>query len=305
MAKDNDETLATKALLVRVRITVYTARVRDTAASSKLEQDMGAEVGVGIYTKSLVSKKLMNRLGTTVKAIRREYEEITLPWGKDGTRLLPTSQWGEFNDTIEQRREEFWATVDEFLEGYEEHRRNKKRMGKLYNDKEYMPVEKVRERFSFDVNYAPIPQAGDLRLDLSNGELSKLKSELKDQVESEYERASRDILYRIYDAVGTFYNQITGDDWVGVRGKTFDHMQRLAAVLPALNVRNDPKIAGLLKALNDQILVYDAGELRDTQGAPVNPQAKKRATAAAKKIIERIKRVDGTDPTAFVELDDD
>lgn len=302
MSKNDEDTLATKALLVRVRITLYTARVRDVNASRELEQNKGAEVGIGIYTKTLVSKKQINRMVSTVKAARRQYEEITLPWGKDGTRLLPSEQWGPFHDVIEARRDEFWREVDAFIAGYDEHKRNKKRMGKLYNDKEYLDSDKVRDRFSFDVLYAPVPESGDIRVELSRDQLAKLKREVQSQAKAEVDEAMRDLFYRLYDATNTLYGQLTGDDHVGVRSNTFEHLHRLADILPTLNVGNDPKVNELLKVVRDQILAYDAGQLRDHQGAPVDPQAKKRATAAARRIIEKIKRVDGIDVVSFGDL---
>ncbi len=282
------EALHTKALLAKVKITIYTARVKDARAGQELEKFMGAEVGVGQYTKTLVSKQLTNRMNATVKQARRKFEEITLPWGDDGARLLPTEQWLPFNDTFETHRQEFWNTVEDFLRGYEEHRANKRRLGKLYKDKDYPPVETVRKRFTFEVTYSPVPESGDLRVDLANGRLAKLKQAVDESVKDELGYALRSVFYRIHDAVQKFHDQITSEDWVGVRPKTFEHMQSLAKLLPSLNVADDPKLAEGIKTLNEQIVVHDASDLRNLQGKPINPAAKRAATQAAAKILKKL-----------------
>lgn len=282
------EALRTKALLAKVKITIYTARVKDARAGQELEKFMGAEVGVGQYTKTLVSKQLVNRMNATVKQARRKFEEITLPWGDDGARLLPTEQWLPFNDVFEQHRQEFWNTVEDFLRGYEEHRVNKRRLGKLYKDKDYPPVETVRKRFTFEVTYSPVPESGDLRVDLANGQLAKLKQAVDESVKDELGYALRSVFYRIHDAVQKFHDQITSEDWVGVRPKTFEHMQSLAKLLPSLNVADDPKLADVIKTLNEQIVAHDASDLRNLQGKPINPAAKRAATQAAAKILKKL-----------------
>lgn len=283
------EALHTKAVLTKVTITIFTARVKDVRAGQEIERVMGAEVGVGAYTKTLVSKQLTNRMNATVKAARRDYENLTMPWGSDGTRLLPTDQWLPFNDLIERRREEFWNTVEEFLQGYEEHRRNKRRLGQLYSDKDYAPVETVRKKFTFDVAYSPVPESGDLRVDLANGQLAKLKAAVDESVKEELQAALRSVFYRIHDAVQKFHDQITNDtDWVGVRPKTFEHMHALAKLLPSLNVSNDPKLAETIQTLNEGILAFDASDLRNTQGKAINPAAKRQATQAAKRILKKL-----------------
>jgi hypothetical protein len=285
------EALHTKAVLTKVTITIFTARVKDARAGREIERVMGAEVGVGNYTKSLVSKQLTNRMNATVKAARREYENLTLPWGSDGTRLLPTEQWLPFNDAIAQRQKEFWDTVEEFLRGYEEHRQNKRRLGQLYSDKDYAPVETIRKKFSFDVTYAPVPESGDLRVDLANGQLAKLKAAVDESVKEELAVALRSVFYRIHDAVRKFHDQITNDqDWVGVRPKTFEHMQAMAKLLPSLNVANDPKLAEVIATLNEGIVAFDASDLRNLQGKAINPAAKRQATQAAKRILTRLKK---------------
>ena len=282
------EALHTKALLAKVKITIYTARIKDARAGQELEKFMGAEVGVGQYTKTLVSKQLTNRMNATVKQARRKFEEITLPWGDDGARLLPTEQWLPFNDTFELHQQEFWNTVEDFLRGYEEHRANKRRLGKLYKDKDYPPVETVRKRFTFEVTYLPVPESGDLRVDLANGQLAKLKQAVDESVKDELGYALRSVFYRIHDAVQKFHDQITSEDWVGVRPKTFEHMQALSKLLPSLNVSNDPKLAEVIKTLNEQIVAHDASDLRNLQGKPINPAAKRAATQAAAKILKKL-----------------
>lgn len=292
MAKDDTDKLSEKAMLVHVRISIFTAQVVDQKVSRKVEADMGAEEGVGTYIKSLVPKQQINDMRSLVKAVRREYEDVTLPWGKDGMRLLPTAQWGTFYDNIERRRAEFEKEVERFLDGYEDHRRNRRRLGKLGKDTDFLPRDEVRQRFAFDVAYAPVPAAGDFRLDLSKEHLELIRQDLVARSSAEYDAAIRDALSRIHNVVLKFYNQITGDDWVGVRGKTYEHMHELAAVFPSLNIRNDPKINEAIKVLNDQILVYDAGQLRNHMGSPVDARAKARAGAAAKKFLDKIKKVD-------------
>lgn len=272
--------LAEKALLVHVNIQIWTARVRDHNAAARLEKNEGAEEGLGVYVKTLVSKQAVNKIGAVVKAARRAIDDKTLPWGDDGTRLLPAENWGAFEEELARRQEKFYAAVDEFMQGYEEHRRalSRKRLGGLYNSKDFKPEETVRKRFKFKVDYRPFPNEADVRLSLSHDEIKDIEQKVRSSVDENVARAMRDVFFRLHEAAETLQVQLSKPDGK-IAYQTHGLLKKLADILPSLNLRNDPRLEKAADKLREEIVTYDRHELQD------KPQARKKAAAAAKQVV--------------------
>ena len=89
--------LTDKALLVQLNVSQWTARKYDKKVTQQVADQYQAMVEAGRYNKSLLP--LNDYLGNIHKlttTIRTEYYKNTLPWGINGTQMLPSKNYLSF-----------------------------------------------------------------------------------------------------------------------------------------------------------------------------------------------------------------
>lgn len=161
--------IASSAMLVELSISVWTGVKKDKRASQDVEAQNGADTGV-----AKVSKKLLGDC-TELKAVqdftanvRTGYHyNMTMPWSNSGLRLLPTTKYFDYTKHMGVLQQEWQSLVDTFLAAYDwEAAQAQAKLGTLFARDEYPTVEKLREKFRFTINYIPMPEAGDWRVDM-------------------------------------------------------------------------------------------------------------------------------------------
>jgi len=124
-----------RALLVQLNVSQWTARKYDKSASKEVTTAHGAASAAGRFNKSLLpmNDKLDN-IHKKTTLIRAKYYDNTLPWGMDGTMMLPTANYLNFMSEFRKERGEWNALVQEFLDNYDQMKLDAQRiLGSLYN----------------------------------------------------------------------------------------------------------------------------------------------------------------------------
>lgn len=249
-------------LLVKMTIRVWTGRKTDRKVSVKITKSMHAADDAGVFVKNLMQTDAIKRMNASVKRARRALWDITVPWGDDGTRLLPTEHWAKFEDMLAQYKAEFDEEVELFMSQYEDARRAaKQRFGDMANDSDYPPPEDARRRFKFDVEYANIPQEGDIRVDLDPDQVSEIESRVREQVQDKTNRAMATVCYRLNEALGNLYHQLD-DESQTLRAHTHKLVERLVDLMPALNVAGDPALIKAIDTMRNKVMAYDLDDMR-------------------------------------------
>src|SRR4249919_1385517 len=86
-----------KALLTQIQISQWMGRKMDKAASREMTDAKHATRGVARVHKDLLPGDThLEVVHSVAGAIRAYYYENTLPWGMDGSKLLPSSNYLSF-----------------------------------------------------------------------------------------------------------------------------------------------------------------------------------------------------------------
>ena len=89
--------LSDKALLVQLNVSQWTARKYDKRATEQVAQQNNTTIGAGRYNKSLLPMNdYLDNVHKKTTAIRAKYYANTLPWGIEGTMLLPSANYLNF-----------------------------------------------------------------------------------------------------------------------------------------------------------------------------------------------------------------
>ena len=97
-----------KAMLVKLKISQWTARKYDRKISDKVARDMGADPDAGRYTKVLIANEAIEKINKLANEIRNKYHYTnTLPWLDDGSRILPAKNFQEYSQKIREYKSQF------------------------------------------------------------------------------------------------------------------------------------------------------------------------------------------------------
>lgn len=268
-----DCSLAAKAMLCSLSISVWSARKHDPDASQEVAVRNGAQSDSGRYHKLLLPKPALAEIQKIVSEARQEHYFITLPWDDNGYRVLPGAVYMDHADKMRMLSGRFKTAVgvldEQFLILVEQART---RLGGLFRETDYPTRDELRSKFSFETKVMPLPDAGDFRVALGDEERHRIQRQITASVQASLEVGSRELWYRLYEAVRHMADRlsayrVTAD---GVehpfRDTVVTNLVKLLEVLPKLNVTNDPELERLAQQVRTSLLV-DPNELRDSESA--------------------------------------
>ena len=111
--------LSDKALLVQLNVSQWTARKYDKRATEQVAQQNNTLISAGRYNKSLLPMNdYLDNVHKKTTAIRAKYYANTLPWGIEGTMLLPSANYLNFMTEFRNEKAEWKKLVDNFWDEY-------------------------------------------------------------------------------------------------------------------------------------------------------------------------------------------
>ena len=235
----NYTNVSARAMLVSLSISTWAGRKFDKRATEKVNTDSGADAEAGRYNKHLLSGAPAHR-NVILKAgdARQAHYDQTLPWADEGKRLLPTSNYFTYTEVMRKKRSAFDLALNNFIDEYPALREAAPlKLGRLYKESEFPSTKDVRRRFSWSIDFDPVPSGGDLRLDLPADQISLIEQSVTSRVEQATKDAMRDAWNRLREAVARI-QRASGKDGV-VRGNLIDHAREVIDVLGRLNVSGD------------------------------------------------------------------
>jgi hypothetical protein len=238
----------TCALLVELTTSAWTARKLDKNVSDEVINNKGAQAkGAARVNKHLLAGRNELDIVTAHVTSAREYVyHNTLPWSDSGLRLLPTSRFVEFNDHMGKLEEQFTTLVNDFITVYPTLiTAQAMALGDMFNRSEYPHPNDIARKFSFRVNYMPVPKAGDFRVDVGNDAQKELQDKLSKLADERVEAALKDARDRLKGHLDRMMERLRVETVNGkvVRGRIHDSLieggLELCEMLKSLNITND------------------------------------------------------------------
>jgi hypothetical protein len=282
--------LLSKAMKAKLTIGAWPAFTKDFKATKKTHTDFGASADAGSYNKRLIAKSAMDKVNSTVSRLRKKHFDLTLPWGDDGWRLLPSEVYLEYTQTMRQLRTDFETAVAEFLLNYPAlQAAAQQRLGRMYDADDYPSVSDLRNKFHFSMKIDPIESAGDFRVELSETEVLKIKAEIEQRSREREANAMKDLWDRLYEVIERMSERLSDEDRK-FRDSLVKNILNLTDLLPKMNVTGDRELNALAEQARDRLCTYTPAELRS------NKQARKETADAARDLMDTMDAMAGYMP---------
>lgn len=273
--------LTDRALLVHLTVSQWTARKYDKRASKEVTTAHGAASAAGRFNKSLLpmNDKLEN-IHKKTTFIRTKYYNNTLPWGLDGTMMLPTANYLSFMTDFRKEKGEWEQLVQEFLDEYDQMKLDAQRiLGSLYDPADYPTARELRHKFKMDMAVFPVPSA-DFRVAIGSEELTRIQQDVERRVKEAEQAALKDVWNRLYERVKHIAEKLA-DPKAIFRDSMIENAKEICALLPRLNFADDPN----LEAMRQQV---EASLIKPPEALRNDPDLRRDTAATAKDIMDKM-----------------
>jgi hypothetical protein len=255
--------LATKCMIVDVRISRWNGYKTDPKASNKLIREANAQAGSAIVSKRVVPKEALADITTAYNALKAHRDHHTLPWSDKGPRIMTRNIFEIFMSGFGELERQYNSAVDEFITVRYPPVRDQAafRLGDLFNDKDYPPPEELRKKFRVDLDIDGITEPDDFRVALPEAELNKLKVTMEESINRRLGDAMQDVWLRIAELLEHYIEKLSDPEAI-FRDSTVNNLVDLMNILPGLNVTGDPKLKAIRQRIMSTIGSYEPDDLR-------------------------------------------
>lgn len=271
-----------RALLVQLNISQWTARKYDKRTTKEVADSNRVNINVGRYNKSLLPMNdQLDLVHRKANAIRAEFYSNTLPWGIEGTQLLPTSNYLEFMTDFRKKKGEWQWLVNTFTMNYESYVSDAEReLGPLFDAGDYPAASSIASKFKMDLAVFPVPST-DFRVKLASDELSRIQQDVERRVQEASASAMKDVWQRLYDKVKHIEERLANPSAV-FRDTMLENARELCELLPRLNFADDPQLEQMRQEVERKLVSYHPDALRN------DPDLRRDTAAKAKEIMDRM-----------------
>jgi len=269
LTDNNVPSLASSAMLVDLQISKWTGRRLDKKASTEVTVSNNADKGVAnVHKKLLGNCDELDAINKHVGETRNHYHyAMTMPWSNMGLRLVTTANYFNYHKVMTERQTSFASLVDVFLQSYEwKVSQVSASLGNLFNSSDYPTLDQMRSKFAFNFSYAPLPDAGDFRIDIGNEQSQAMKEQYEDYYSKQLQNAMGDVWTRLHDSLSKMSERLDyqgKDDKKTFRDTLVSNVENMIGLLKTCNVTDDPKMEQARVVLDDALRGVTPDALRE------------------------------------------
>lgn len=264
-------TLADRAVLVNLSISQWSAAKSDKKVNREVANTHGSDESMGNYRKYLVARDAIKNYTEVAGAIRAEHYRLTLPWRDSGDRILSSTGYFAYAETMRQKQGELERLWDEFCANYPAYVESARtKLNGLFDANDYPAVTDIRRKFSFKLDVLPVPSAEDFRVSLGQDEITRLQSQIRRDSDAQLQRAMSDVWFRMREVIQAMSDRLklysVSKDGVShpFRDSLVTNIADLLEIIPILNLTDDANVTAFAAEMR-QLTKYDADILRNVE----------------------------------------
>ena len=264
----------TCAMLVEFNASVWTARKLDKSTTDEVvaSKNAGAKDAARVNKHLLAGRTELDVIQQAVSRARQFVYDNTAPWSDSGLRLLPTVNFMKFTERMNDFEEEMETLVKSFVAIYPTLiTAQALALGDMFKRDDYPTANEIMTKFSFRVNYMPVPSSGDFRVDVGNQAQAELKARLEALTQERIDSAMADVRERLSTHLKRMSDRLT-TDYVNGEAKQrrfhdtlVDGALELCDLTKSLNVTNDVTLEEARKQLEQLLVGVSPADLRKNE----------------------------------------
>jgi hypothetical protein len=237
--------LHTRAMLVSLRISAWSARKYDRKVSQETASAHNTTLDAGRYNKHLLpgDAPAYKALVSHVANLRVEHYAQTLAWSDDGWRLLPVKNYQAYTDMLRKGFHTADSLLSDFRADYPTMKETARTiLNGMFQETDY-PSD-IESKYSWSVEYAPVPAGTDFRVTLSAEEIETIAARTEQRVKQAFDAAQSDAVKRLYECVSRIHERLAQPEAI-FRDSLIGNARELCDVLTRLNLADDQTLETL------------------------------------------------------------
>ena len=274
--------LTSKAMLAKIHCSIIGQKKKDTDATAKSNLHLQTSENAGHYQKTRISRENIIDVIRARDSAKKLHRKMTTPFTSDDWGIISADLVMEYSKNMGIFKVQFesavadvvnrWASIVAF---------EKQKLGPIFKVEEYPDRASVENFFSFDHQLKPIPDEGHIVLELESEVLDDLREKLRKQNEENLKRSVTDMWHRLFEPVNNMADICLNDK--KVFGSLIDKIDEIVAIIPSLNIIDDPDISNMADEIKNRLLVHTTGQIRDDK------QLKKKIGQDADDLAQKVK----------------
>ena len=272
--------IARAAVLVDLEISIYSGRKQDKRTQAEVTQSKGAasKRAASVYKSLFAECKELDDINKFQARVRAEHYRMTQPWNDYGARLLPTSLLQDYKQTMNRLEAEFDRLVEKFLDKYDTLVASAAfQLGTLFDRTEYPSRNQVANKFRMTIAFAPLPTAGDFRLDIEAEVQRDLIAQYEKRATAQVAAATQDSWTRLYNSLKRLSDRLVIEE-NGKKRIFHDTIVtgalEMCELLTHMNVLKDPSLEKARRKLEEVLSGVTPKELREEDGTRLDTKRK-------------------------------
>ena len=266
----NTPSISSAAVLVELSISTWTGRKLDKTVSNEITATKHAQKGTANVNKKILGDCAeLDAVQKFAANVRNAHYAMTLPWSDTGLRLLTTKNYFGYQQQLTALQAEFNNLVEKFLAAYGwEVGQAQVRLGALFNANDYPSADSIRDKFKFNINYMPVPEAGDFRLDVSNEANKQLAEHYNNYYQTQLKTAMQDVWTRAHSALSKMSERLDYADHQTkkiFRDSLVDNVLEVVELMDTCNITGDTHMSAIKTKLRDALSGVTPDALRQDE----------------------------------------
>jgi len=255
--------LSSRAMLVSLSISQWQARKFDRKETAELALRHGTATEVARVNKCLLpGATALDAVHKKSTEIRHWYAQQTLPWTQDGIQILKATAYMDFTREMGQHQRDWWALVEDFVRDYPAMRHQaQSSLQSLFKAEDYPTADEVRQKFDFKLNFSPVPDVKDWRVDVGDAERARLEAHIQQRLTDAHGVALKAAWKRVYDVLAKAHERLSDPENV-FKNTLVENAVELCALLPSLNITDDPDLEAMRREIEASLCRQHPDTLR-------------------------------------------
>jgi hypothetical protein len=260
--------ISNSAVLAELNISVWTANKLDKGATETvLANNMAGKDSAQVRKNLMAGTDKRKKIADFAARARLYHNQTTLPWADKGARVLPTSLFMDYKQSMNMLEGSFNNMVASFLENYDDLiELSQQHLGSLFDASDYPSKDEVQNKFGFKLVFSPLPESGDFRLDIPNADIQELATQYESAFNDRLADAMREPWEKLHRLLAHMSEKLTAsddEDKKRYHDSFITNAQELCGMLTHLNITKDAKLEQARRALELTLLGVDIDDVRE------------------------------------------
>lgn len=255
--------LSNQALIMSLNFSQWSAIKTDKEETQAVADKHGISVQSATVRKKLfLNAASLKRVQAKSVDIRREFHKVTIPWGHN-QGIFKADAYLTVAPAFAAFKTEWYDLVEQFLSDYTSlYNYSKYELQTLHKEEDYPDVTQLRGMFKMDVNFSILPKPEDCSKIATLGEFADtLAQEMAAQYSAREQSAMDEAWERLYQTVIHAKDRLA-DPEKPIFSTLFENAREMCAILPSLNISNDPNLEAMRQEVENSLCQYEAKQVR-------------------------------------------